>query len=776
MQRITYLGPTKAEFDNSGIYSLNSHYQKAQSATLADIEVTLPPITPYVRPADWLAIPDVNSGDEVFYGLFAVFDHDSNVASLYTNTDINIDWGMGAGPQFYAAGSSPVYVYDFAAMDNSTLTSKGYKQVIITITPDTGSSLRTLVIGNTAAPYNRTVSHWLDIAVAGPLMDGLQISGNFAKKPVYLEQVKIEQNNQSNWSYMFRQCKSLQNIRYIDMSNTSGNGAIDHMFSSCYSLQTPPAMTTNALTGYIGDVFTECFKLQSLPWLNTSLASGISRIATGSTITELPAYDTSNFDVLAQSFWALRFLQKIPKYNTKNVTNWSYAFESCYSIREIDLDMSASTSALDGTFRNCYSVEQWQYTITGSGFYPLGLNFMSNNSLRRMPNWSIIRGSLLASMLGSTAIEQVPPLTLPEATTIEGMFSSTYSLDSADISAPLATNAQSVFSGSLGQELTLNIPSATNISYAFSFTYWLNTVDIITTSALTTANNAFWYTKCRYPCAVDLTNVTDCSNMYSYSYVAMLPDQNMSGVTNLTDFLNNSRIYSIPDYDWSNVTTFTTAFEQNSSLTDIRAYGMKYTMNLAATSLSKSAMEYVFNNLGSSHLASQTITVNNLSHYNTAPVSKSVTTTAGSTTVTAADTSNLYAGQFVTGTNISTPVAVTFTDSGDTVDLAGHGLTDGTVIGFTSITSTTGISTYTVYYVINAALNNFQISTSVGGSPVSLTNDGSGNMYYANYIASIVPNTSVTLTAPASASGSTTLTATYLDCSKAIAKGWTVIF
>jgi hypothetical protein len=72
--------------------------------------------------------------------------------------------------------------------------------------------------------------------------------------------------------------------------------------------------------------------------------------------------------------------------------------------------------------------------------------------------------------------------------------------------------------------------------------------------------------------------------------------------------------------------------------------------------------------------------------------------------------------------------SVTFQDTGDTVTLNSHGIEAGTAISFTSITSTTGISTNTLYYVVNPTTNTFQVATSVGGSALALTTNGSGTM------------------------------------------------
>ena len=72
--------------------------------------------------------------------------------------------------------------------------------------------------------------------------------------------------------------------------------------------------------------------------------------------------------------------------------------------------------------------------------------------------------------------------------------------------------------------------------------------------------------------------------------------------------------------------------------------------------------------------------------------------------------------------------AVTFTDTGDLVTLEAHGLVNTDQVMFKSVTSTTGITLFKKYYVINKTDDTFQISLTSGGSAVALTTDGSGVM------------------------------------------------
>jgi hypothetical protein len=82
--------------------------------------------------------------------------------------------------------------------------------------------------------------------------------------------------------------------------------------------------------------------------------------------------------------------------------------------------------------------------------------------------------------------------------------------------------------------------------------------------------------------------------------------------------------------------------------------------------------------------------------------------------------------------------AVTFTDVGDLVTLTAHGLVVGDAVGFTVITTTTGIAVDTVYFVQSvASANTFTLSATRGGSLLTLTTNGSGTMVSPQFTQSI---------------------------------------
>ena len=98
-----------------------------------------------------------------------------------------------------------------------------------------------------------------------------------------------------------------------------------------------------------------------------------------------------------------------------------------------------------------------------------------------------------------------------------------------------------------------------------------------------------------------------------------------------------------------------------------------------------------------------------------------VTAVGTANRVTILEFYKLAAGTALTG--------VTIDETGGTVEdmftKNAHGLSNGDKVLLSTIVTTTGINTYTAYYVVNKQANYFQLSLTSGGSVVSVTGDGS---------------------------------------------------
>ena len=100
----------------------------------------------------------------------------------------------------------------------------------------------------------------------------------------------------------------------------------------------------------------------------------------------------------------------------------------------------------------------------------------------------------------------------------------------------------------------------------------------------------------------------------------------------------------------------------------------------------------------------------------------------GTTTNYATGVTAYYEYDYADADLVGTEAPVTFTDSTDTVNRTSHGYTNGMRVQFFNITTTTGIVNSQFYFVINATADTFQVSATVGGSAIALTNDGTGQL------------------------------------------------
>jgi hypothetical protein len=93
---------------------------------------------------------------------------------------------------------------------------------------------------------------------------------------------------------------------------------------------------------------------------------------------------------------------------------------------------------------------------------------------------------------------------------------------------------------------------------------------------------------------------------------------------------------------------------------------------------------------------------------------------------------------------ISDARACTFQDSGDTVTLNSHGFANGAEIAFSVITTTTGITIYTRYWVRDVTTNTFKAAATFSGAAITLTTDGTGSVYIPIYRVAVIKVTPTT--------------------------------
>jgi hypothetical protein len=167
------LGGTVDEFKDWLLENKAFHRAGSAAGTTTPVE---PQPEPYIRPVDWLPIDNlVIEGQQKFVGLHAVNEF-SNFVSLSAEGNYTVDWGDGI-VENYASG---IQAYHEFLWNNheGTESERGYRQVIVTVTPQIGHNLTNIDLHK---KHNKTglplySSGWMDIVMSSPYLESLTIS------------------------------------------------------------------------------------------------------------------------------------------------------------------------------------------------------------------------------------------------------------------------------------------------------------------------------------------------------------------------------------------------------------------------------------------------------------------------------------------------------------------------------------------------------------------------------------------------------------------------
>ena len=318
----------------------------------------------WVRPADWLSLPIVAESDQKFVGLHAVYPENANFVALSANGAYTVDWGDGTTTN-YAAGvvAGRNIDYNAAALAGSEC-SRGYRQAIITVTPQSGQSLTrmSLAVKHSQTGLQTYATGWLDCAAS------LHETGTFS---LYLstighrrlERLQLLTNSTVDFSSMFYNCNSLQSVPLL---NTAAGTNFSSMFYNCYSLQSVPLFNTASGTNFTS-MFYNCASLQSVPPLNTASGTSFSSMfAFCASLQSVPLLNTAAGTNFTSMFSGCNSLQSVPLINTAAGTNFSSMFINCSSLQSIPLLNTAAGTNFTSMFNGCTSLEKGALSGTGA--------------------------------------------------------------------------------------------------------------------------------------------------------------------------------------------------------------------------------------------------------------------------------------------------------------------------------------------------------------------------------------------------------------------------
>jgi hypothetical protein len=222
----------------------------------------------YQRPFDWLDLPTVYVGEQKIVGLVAVFENELNEIAFQMEGAYTVDWGDGSSPQNYATATEATHAFSWSGCPASTLTTEGFRQAIVTITPQAGNDLTTVEFTRGVIWSNVTLQPWLDIRMSAPNCAWIEpfywgpagtckfgllqrfewvgtsecdyFYGMFAYTTSLRQVVAFDTSKAANLKYFFAGCTSLISIPALDLSSATD---VTGMFQDCQALPYLPAMT-----------------------------------------------------------------------------------------------------------------------------------------------------------------------------------------------------------------------------------------------------------------------------------------------------------------------------------------------------------------------------------------------------------------------------------------------------------------------------------------------------------------------------------------------------
>lgn len=336
----------------------------------------------WVAPSDWITYTMPSASEQKVIGTVAVFDQDSNYFAVnMTTTDAStytVDWGDGTSGTF-ASGTTAEKNYTFSSISSGTLTSEGYRQAIVTITPTTaGKTFATVSPSrrhSAITSSSKFYSPWLSLAIAAPNATSITIGGTASSTAVVVglaQQIQIISSNITSANSLFQNCYALQdvifntsatltstssmfngcrNLRVAPFFNTASVTTMASMFNSCSALISVPLYNTVANT-VMSSMFNACTSLKTVPFFNTASVTTMNSIFFGaSALQSIPLWNTASVTNMSSMFYNAVSLQSVPLFNTAACTNMTSMFTGTSSLETIPAFNTASVTAMDGMFR-----------------------------------------------------------------------------------------------------------------------------------------------------------------------------------------------------------------------------------------------------------------------------------------------------------------------------------------------------------------------------------------------------------------------------------------
>ena len=301
-------------------------------------------------------------GTQELIGLLAITDDESNHIALTCQGAYTVDWGDGV-TENVASNVKAQHTYTYSAISSGTISTRGYKQVLVRVTPQAGQNLTVINLQqqNSALAKAHTVG-WLDIAIKGSNITSLVLGGT----GVYMymcENVDI---------YSFGSISILQQLffnfyalqKFSLPSNISSVTDMFRMFAGCRTLKKIPLFNTSSNTSFAG-FCGDCYSLQEFPLFNTSAGTNFSNMLEACySLRTIPLIDVANGIYFNYMLNACVNIQTVPLLNTVKGINFTAMFQQMYSLQIVPNINTALGTAFNSVFNLSPSIARGAFQGT----------------------------------------------------------------------------------------------------------------------------------------------------------------------------------------------------------------------------------------------------------------------------------------------------------------------------------------------------------------------------------------------------------------------------
>lgn len=705
--------------------------------------ITIPTPKTWVRPSDWLPLKVLGSTELGCSILLAVFPF-STEFSFSISGGYTVDWGDGV---IESKSGTASHNYSYESLPTIEGSTRLYKQVVINIAPNSGQRFMNFSTSYVSSDTNsvQKYSNILDIRLYfGAATDTTASVISISKKAdlyvpacVLLEHAEI---------------KSV-------VSSGTAKVSLANALSGANSLRSVEVDVSNRSISTVASMFEDCQVLASLPALNTTGCTDFSNFAKGcAAIYTLPNYDYTSATTLTGAYQNCRSLMQVGNISSPSATDWSNLFYGCSSLITVgDLSTTNATN-LSGLFRACTSLTTFSALNTANA---TNMSYMySGTNVRTGPALSSTNKCTDFSYMfyQCSLIEEQPAYDYSNATLVNDMFSNCPNLKTVNtLTFPKATSAARMFAlcTSLESVPTINMPLVTSCSSFFSNSNNLQVVPTINIDQDFDGTAMF----------INCSSITSFRNQ---------PTLRVSNATNMFAGCSSLIYFDMTNFG---IKSPASAYNMFSSMFALRKVyspdhtGTPFRLELGSTQMSASEVESTCRGV-SAYSSTMTITGSPAASGNVSVSKTSTKTTLGSNLVVVTSNTSLITGMETPTASLSTISGTADTATNTFTTAYPHLFSNGDEVATTA--SVAGTTLRVIYRIINATSTTFQISTTLGGSPVTLTANSAVTFRFANYISSI-SGTDVTMRYPANAT-STTLSASFRNLKTFIAvmKGWTV--